>query len=125
MVKGAGVALMVVLGASGLAAQRTILAVGAHAADMELTAGALLAHQKKLGDRVVLLHLSLGEGGNPKMAAADYAVQKRREALAAARALGAEVIFGPYTDGLVPDSEEAQGGGPAEVARRRLSAGRG
>jgi len=30
------------------AQQRTVLAIGAHAGDMELTAGALLAHQKKL-----------------------------------------------------------------------------
>ena len=85
--------------------QRTILAIGAHAADMELTAGALLAHQAKLGDRVVLLHLTLGEGGNPKMAPVAYAAQKRREAESAAKDLGAEAIFGPYTDGLVPNDE--------------------
>jgi LmbE family N-acetylglucosaminyl deacetylase len=87
---------------------RTILAVGAHAADMELTAGAILAHQTKLGDRVVMLHLTLGEGGNPKMAPADYAAQKRREALAAAKALGAEVLFGPYADALLPNDEDAR-----------------
>jgi LmbE family N-acetylglucosaminyl deacetylase len=74
---------------------RTILAIGAHAADMELSAGALLAHQAKLGDRVVLLHLTLGEGGHPKLPPAIYREQKRREAEAAARDLGAEVIFGP------------------------------
>lgn len=87
---------------------RTILAIGAHAADMELTAGALLAHQVKLGDRVVLLHLTLGEGGNPKMSAASYAAQKRREAEAAAKDLGAEVIVGPYQDGLLPDDEQSR-----------------
>ena len=75
---------------------------------MDLTAGALLAHQKKLGDRVVLLHLSLGEGGNPKMAPAEYAIQKRREALASAKALGAEVLFGPYADALIPNDEDAR-----------------
>ena len=88
--------------------QHAVLAVGAHAADMELTAGALLAHQAKLGDRVVLLHLTLGEGGNPKMAPSSYAAQKRREAENAAKDLGAEVIFGPYADGLVPNNEEAR-----------------
>ena len=87
---------------------RTILAIGAHAADMELTAGALLAHQAKLGDRVVLLHLTLGEGGNPKMSAAAYAVQKRNEAEAAAKDLGAEVIFGPFADGLLPNDEQSR-----------------
>ena len=88
--------------------QRTILAIGAHAADMELTAGALLAHQAKLGDRVVLLHLTLGEGGNPKLSATAYAAQKRREAEAAAKDLGAEVIFGPYADGLLPNDEQSR-----------------
>lgn len=97
--------------------QRTILAIGAHAADMELTAGALLAHQAKLGDRVVLLHLTLGEGGNPKMSAAAYAAQKRREAEAAAKDLGAEVIFGSYTDGLLPNDELSRRY-VAEVIRR-------
>jgi N-acetylglucosamine malate deacetylase 1 len=97
--------------------RRTILAIGAHAADMELTAGALLAHQAKLGDRVVLLHLTLGEGGNPKMALAAYAQQKRREAEAVARDLGAEVIFGPYADGLLPDDEQSRRY-VAEVIRR-------
>src|SRR5687767_11084713 len=69
---------------------RTILAVGAHAGDMELTCGALLAKQKSRGDRVVLLHLTLGEGGNPKVAPDDYGKQKRREAAEAAAALGTE-----------------------------------
>jgi len=93
---------------AGLAQEKTILAIGAHAADMELTAGAILAHQKLLGDRVVMLHLTLGEAGNPKMAPAQYADQKRTEATAAAKALGAEVLFGPYADALLPDDEKAR-----------------
>ena len=40
---------------------RTILAVGAHAGDMELTCGALLLKETQRGDRVVILHLTLGE----------------------------------------------------------------
>jgi LmbE family N-acetylglucosaminyl deacetylase len=86
---------------------RTILAIGAHAGDMELTCGALLARHARMGDRVVLLHLSLGERGKPGTAPADYAAQKKREAEAAARALGAEVIFAPWRDGGVPSSDEA------------------
>lgn len=89
------------------AADRTILAIGAHAGDMEITAGAVLAKHAKSGDRVVILHLTLGEGGNPKMSRAEYAEQKRREAQAAAKALGAEVLFGPYPDALIPRSDEA------------------
>ena len=47
---------------------------------MEVSAGAVLARQHKLGDRVTLLHLTLGEGGNPKLAPQTYGEQKRREA---------------------------------------------
>jgi LmbE family N-acetylglucosaminyl deacetylase len=97
--------------ASSLSAQppaRTILAIGAHAGDMELTAGALLLKQRQFGDRVVVLHLTLGERGNPRLSAAAYAAQKRREAEAAARFLGAEVLFAPYRDGELPNGEDAR-----------------
>jgi LmbE family N-acetylglucosaminyl deacetylase len=89
------------------AADRTILAIGAHAGDAEISAGAVLARQKRLGDRIVVLHLSLGEGGNRKMTPQAYGEQKKREALEAGKALGAEVLFGPYKDGEVPASDEA------------------
>ena len=91
------------------AADYTILAIGAHAGDMENASAAVLAKQKKLGDRVVILHLTLGEGGNPKMSPDDYANQKRREATEAAKAIEtAEVIFGPYKDGELPNDEQAR-----------------
>jgi LmbE family N-acetylglucosaminyl deacetylase len=84
---------------------RTILSIGAHAGDMELTAGALLLKQHKAGDRVVILHMTLGEGGNPKLSPAEYGAQKRREALEVDSALGAESIFAPFKDGELPDDE--------------------
>jgi LmbE family N-acetylglucosaminyl deacetylase len=87
---------------------RTILAIGAHAGDMELTCGALLLKETQRGDRVVILHLTLGEAGNPKMTAAQYGEQKKSEATAAAAALGAEVMFGPYKDGELPDDQNAR-----------------
>jgi LmbE family N-acetylglucosaminyl deacetylase len=90
------------------AQHRTILAVGAHAGDMELTAGAVLIHQKKLGDKIVLLHLTLGEGGHLKLSPKEYGEQKHREALAAAKALSADVLFGPYKDGELPNDEAAR-----------------
>ena len=93
--------------AGAIAEDRTVLAIGAHAGDAELTTGAILARQKRLGDRVVILHLTLGEGGNPKMAPAAYAEQKRREAEAAAEALGAEALFAPWKDGELPSGDEA------------------
>jgi len=89
------------------AADRTVLAIGAHAGDAEITTGAILARHKRLGDRVVILHLTLGEGGNPKTSPAAYGEQKRKEALAAAQALGAEALFGPWKDGDLRDTEEA------------------
>ena len=87
---------------------RTILAIGAHAGDAELTSGLLLRHQRALGDRVVILHLTLGEGGNARMTPEAYGRQKRREAAAAAERLGAEVIFGPYRDGELPNDDAAR-----------------
>jgi LmbE family N-acetylglucosaminyl deacetylase len=85
--------------------QRTILAIGAHAGDVELTSGQVLIHQKKAGDRIVILHMTAGEGGNPKMSPAAYGEQKRREAAEAAKAIGAEVIWAPYQDGQIPDDD--------------------
>lgn len=87
---------------------RVVLAVGAHAGDMELTTGAVLLRAKAQGARVVLLHLTLGEGGNPRMTPAAYGAQKRREAEEAAAALGGEAIFGPYRDGELPDDEDTR-----------------
>ena len=88
------------------AVDRTVLSIGANAGDAEITTGALLARHKRFGDRVVMLHLTLGEGGNPKMSPAAYGEQKKREALAAAQALGAEALFGPWKDGELRDTEE-------------------
>jgi LmbE family N-acetylglucosaminyl deacetylase len=75
---------------------------------MEIAAGAVLAGEARAGSRVVLLHLTLGEGGNPKLSPEAYGAQKRREAEAAARTLGAEAIFGPYRDGELPNDEAAR-----------------
>jgi LmbE family N-acetylglucosaminyl deacetylase len=96
-----------------------ILAVGAHAGDMELSAGAVLACHAKKGSRVVLLHLTLGEGGHPGMDPRRYGEQKRREAEAAARALGAEVIFGPYEDGRLRDDDAARAYVAAAIVKVR------
>ena len=75
---------------------------------MELTAGAVLIKQHKLGDRVVILQMTLGEGGNPRLSPSVYGAQKRREALAADSVIGAETIFAPYRDGEIPNDEAAR-----------------
>src|SRR5689334_23992837 len=94
-----------IAGAQAQPAPRTILAIGAHAGDMELTTGALLIKQHQAGDRIVILHMTLGEGGNPKLSPAAYGAQKRREALAVDSVIGAETIFAPYKDGELPNDE--------------------
>ena len=96
------VAALLACAALAAAADRTVLSIGAHAGDAEVTTGALLARHKRLGDRVVMLHLTLGEGGNPKMSPAAYGEQKKREALAAAQALGAEVALRPLEGRRAP-----------------------
>ena len=58
--------------------RKTILAIGAHCGDVEVTCGAVLAKHNKLGDRIAILHLTLGEGGNPTMSPQTYGGQKRR-----------------------------------------------
>ena len=84
---------------------RVVLAIGAHCGDAEITTGALLARQKRMGDRIAILHMTLGEGGNPRMTPKAYGEQKRREAIEAAKVLGAEVYFAPYKDGELPNDE--------------------
>ena len=87
---------------------RSILAIGAHCGDIEVSCGAVLAKHSRLGDRVTILHLTLGEGGNPHMAPAEYGAQKRGEAETSAEIIGAEALFAPYRDGELPDSEEVK-----------------
>ena len=104
-------------GAPSAAPARTILAIGAHAGDMELASGAVLLAAHRKGDRVVLLHLTLGEGGNPRLSPEAYGDQKRREAIAVAADLGAEVIFGPYKDGELPNVTRRAGTWPTSFGR--------
>ena len=75
-----------------------LLVVGAHAFDSEAMAGGLAATWSGAGQRVVLLHVSLGEAGDATKTGAAYGPQKRDEATRAARALGAEAIFLGHTD---------------------------
>jgi N-acetylglucosamine malate deacetylase 1 len=75
-----------------------VLVVGAHAFDAEVLAGGTAAARARQGGRVVLLHLTLGEGGHSSKSLDDYRKQKRAEAEEAARILGAEAVFGGETD---------------------------
>ncbi|MFF4617624.1 PIG-L deacetylase family protein [Nonomuraea jabiensis] len=85
-----------------------VLAIGAHAGDLDLTAGAVLAQHVLRGDRATLLHLTLGERGHPRTPVPDYARQKREEAETFAERIGAGVRFLDYEDGLLPEDEEVK-----------------
>lgn len=83
-----------------------ILAIGAHAGDVEIASGMALAHHIKLGRQVSICHMTLGEMDHPKKSASDYAKQKRDEAMAAADAIGADVYFLPYNDGELTTTDD-------------------
>jgi LmbE family N-acetylglucosaminyl deacetylase len=87
---------------------RTILAIGAHAGDAELTTGPLLMAERARGTRVVILDLTLGERGHPTLSAEQYGAQKRREAVAVAAAIGAELELGPWRDAEIPNDEASR-----------------
>lgn len=77
-----------------------VLAIGAHPDDIEIgCGGALLAH-RQAGDEISLLVMSEGrtlEGDNPR-------VLEQQEA---ARLLGADLLWGGFVDGAIPDGTEA------------------
>jgi len=87
---------------------RTILSIGAHAGDAELTTGPLLAAERARGTRVVILDLTLGERGHPTLTAEQYGAQKKREATDVAATIGAELEIGPYHDAEIPNDEAAR-----------------
>lgn len=85
---------------------QTIMAVGGHIGDMDLTAGPLLAQNVLDGGRSVLVALTPGERGHPRMSVDDYRTQKIAEARAFADGIGAEVaIFEDVSDGFLTADE--------------------
>lgn len=78
-----------------------ILAVGAHIGDMDLAAGPVLADAALGGHRVVMLALTPGERGHPRMSPAEYREQKIAEGRAFAAAIGAELRVSAYSDGFL------------------------
>lgn len=84
--------------------RQTILAIGGHVGDMELTAGGVLASHSMKGDRIVTLALTAGERGVPAgQDMTEYRRQKVREAQEFAGMLGGEAIVFDYADGELPD----------------------
>ena len=89
--------------------KQTVLAIGAHIGDAELTAGALLATCAVHGGKAVTLALTAGEKGAPIGAdIVEYRRSKIAEAEAFARELGGEAYVLDYADGLLPDNDEVR-----------------
>ena len=87
--------------------QQTILAIGAHIGDMELTCGGVLACEALRGNRIVTLALTAGEKGNPAdLSVQEYRRQKVAEAAGFASALGGESVVLNYADGLLKHDDE-------------------
>lgn len=87
----------------------TILAIGGHVGDMELTCGAVLATYASRGDKIVTLALTAGEKGAPVgRELGDYRAQKVEEAKTFAGMLGGDSIVLDYADGELPDNDEVR-----------------
>jgi LmbE family N-acetylglucosaminyl deacetylase len=77
-----------------------VLAVGAHPDDVELGCGATLLRHVAQGDRVTILVLTTGQRGQVE------GMSRPAEQEAAAAQLGAELRWGDFQDGSVPDGPE-------------------
>ncbi len=89
--------------------QKTIMAIGGHVGDAELTSGGVLATLSLKGWKVVTLALTGGERGNPPhLTVAEYRKQKEQEAAAFAEMMGGEAVILPYADGELPDTQEVR-----------------
>ncbi len=78
-----------------------VLAIGAHPDDIELGCGATLLAHRRRGDRVTLLVMTTGEQGPQD------ARSRAQEQEDAAAILGAELIWGGFPDGEVPEGRAA------------------
>ncbi|MCL2007353.1 MAG: PIG-L family deacetylase [Treponema sp.] len=87
--------------------KRTIMAIGGHIGDMELTAGGTLATMSLQGHKIVTVALTAGERGNPPDKSVDeYRKQKVEEAEKFAKMLNGRSIVFDYPDGELPHNDE-------------------
>jgi N-acetylglucosamine malate deacetylase 1 len=84
---------------------KTVVAVGGHIGDMELTAGPTLAKVVLEGGRAVIVDCTYGERGHPKLSPSVYREQKVHEAQFFADTIGAELVVLDYSDGFLPDDD--------------------
>lgn len=84
---------------------KTVIAVGGHIGDMELTAGPTLAKMVLEGARAIIVDCTYGERGHPTAPLDEYKQQKIREARFFADRIGAESVILDYSDGFLPAGE--------------------
>lgn len=84
---------------------KTVIAVGGHIGDMELTAGPTLAKMVLEGNRAIIIDCTYGERGHPTLTPTVYKEQKLREGKFFAETIGAEFVTFDYSDGFLPDDE--------------------
>jgi len=86
---------------------KTILAIGGHIGDMELTAGGVMATNAINGGKNIVLALTAGERGNPPhMKVEEYRAQKLKEAAEFCKLINGTSIVFDYEDGLLPLNDE-------------------
>lgn len=88
---------------------KTILAIGGHIGDAELTAGGVMAANAVDGGKNYTLALTAGERGNPPhLTVQEYRKQKIAEASAFAKMVNGESFVLEYADGELPNNEEVR-----------------
>ena len=88
---------------------KTILAIGGHIGDAELTAGGVLASNAVDGGKSFTLALTAGERGNPPhISVEDYRRQKISEAEEFACMMNGKAYVLPYADGELPDDDNVR-----------------
>ncbi len=86
---------------------KTIMAIGGHIGDAELTCGGTLATYSLKGYQIITVALTGGEKGNPDhLSVKDYRIQKEKEAQSFAQMLGGKSIVLPYNDGELVVSDQ-------------------
>ncbi len=88
---------------------KTIVAIGAHTGDAQLTAGMLLAKHAVMGDRVITIDLTAGERGAPGgMSVEEFKDRNIASAGAFMDELGGESIVLDYQDGELAASQDVE-----------------
>lgn len=88
---------------------KTIMAIGGHIGDAELTSGALLASNAVDGGKNITVALTAGERGNPPhMTWDEYREQKIGEATRFAKMVNGEAVVLEYRDGELPNDEKVR-----------------